>query len=137
MFPAIWSQQGTCVLGTGDGTGDALAIPSASLQREDVRSPLCLSVLALSFQELGLGATCAAVVCCGPVNLGCTCRCCQPKCSTSSTAPTSSGWALGPQTKTLSSRMHSDLQNTWCDILSSCLCYALIGTSPCMSSERK
>lgn len=42
MFPAIWSQQGTCVLGTGDGTGDALAIPSTSLQPEDVRSPLCL-----------------------------------------------------------------------------------------------
>lgn len=137
MFPAIWSQQGTCVLGTGDGTGDALAIPSTSLQPEDVRSPLCLSVLTLSFQELGLGATCATVVCCGSVSLGCTCGCCQPKCSTSSAAPTSSGWALGTQTKTLLSLMRSDLQNTWCDVFSPCICCALTGTSPCMASERK
>lgn len=119
------------------GMGQGMPLPyPAHLCSLRMSGHLCgLSVLTLSFQELGLGAACATVVCCGPVNLGCTCRCCQPKCSTSSAAPTSSGWALGPQT--LSSLIHSDLQNTWCDVLSPCLCYALTGTSPCIASERK
>jgi len=52
MFPAIWSQQGTCVLGIRDKAGDASALPSLPPQPEYVRSPLSLPALSTAFGHI-------------------------------------------------------------------------------------